>query len=168
MIRFMRMLGGISLILALSACSSIGKQDKVLSISGAIEVPIVVDAEKYWVDSGPLFIVSKAPLITFRVIDKEEIRFVGSEKSVYEFFVSSFSTPSGIAEEAFRNSHNDYKLNKIMRGGLTIYTLTKSNESKAYIVSKSMHFCLEVSAGGETSDLLFSNIINKARLTTES
>jgi hypothetical protein len=158
-------LGLMALLLALTACSTLDHKEKVLSISGVIEVPLTTESGKYWIDNGPLFIVNRNPLITYRVISKEELDFAGSDKPVYEFFESSFSTPEGVSEEAFRNSHNSYELNKQIKNGLTIYVLSKANESKAYIVSNSMHFGLEVYAEGPTSNVTLKNIITNTRLT---
>jgi len=63
-----------------------------------IEVPLVAESGKYWIDNGPLFVANRNPLITYRVISKDELEFSGAEKSVYEFFESSFSDPEGIAK----------------------------------------------------------------------
>ena len=161
----MTRLGLIALLVTLSACTTIDHKVKTISISGVIEVPLLAEGDKYWIDNGPLFVANKNPLTTYRVIDKEEIEFVGSEKPVFKFFESSFSEPEGIAEEAFRNSHDSYELHKQMINGLTIYVLSNSNESKAYIVSNSMHFCLEIYAAGPTSNAIIKEIITNAKLT---
>src|SRR5690554_6247309 len=93
------------LLIALTACSTSIHREKSISISGAIEVPLVEESNKYWIDNGPLFVANKDPLTTYRVISKQELEFAGSEKPVHEFFESSFSTPEGVTEESFRNSH---------------------------------------------------------------
>ena len=155
----------IALLATLSACTTIDHKVKTISISGVIEVPLLAESDKYWIDNGPLFVANRNPLTTYRVIDKEEIEFAGSEKPVFEFFESSFSEPEGIAEEAFRNSHDSYKLHKQMISGLTIYVLSSPNESKAYIVSNSMHFGLEVYAVGPSSNVIINKIITNAKLT---
>jgi len=157
--------GLVTLLVTLASCSTLDHRAKIISISGVIEVPLVAESGKYWIDNGPLFVANRNPLITYRVISKDELEFAGAEKSVYAFFESSFSDPEGIAEEAFRNSHESYELHKQIIRGLTIYVFSKANESKAYIVSNSMHFGLEVYVEGTTSNAIIKKIITNARLT---
>lgn len=158
-------LGLIALLVTLASCSTLDKKGKTISISGAIELPLSGESGKYWIDNGPLFVTNRNPLITYRAISKEELEFVGTEKSVYDFFESSFSTPEGVAEDAFRNSHDSYELRKQITNGMTIYIFSKADETKAYIVSGSMHFGLEVYAEGTTSNSIVTKIITKAKLT---
>ncbi len=157
--------GLLALLVTLTSCSTLDQRAKTISISGVIEVPLVAESGKYWIDNGPLFVANRDPLITYRVISKEELKFAGSEKPVFEFFESSFSAPEGIAEEAFRNSHESYELHKQIVSGLTIYVFSKANESKAYIVANSMHFGLEVYANGPSSNAIVKKIITNAKLT---
>ncbi|MCF6211590.1 MAG: hypothetical protein L3J88_08750 [Gammaproteobacteria bacterium] len=153
------------LLVTLISCSTLDHREKTISISGVIEVSLVANSGKYWIDNGPLFVANRNPLITYRVISKDELEFAGSKKTVYEFFESSFSDPEGISEEAFRNSHESYEFHKKIIRGLTIYVFYKANESKAYIVSNSMHFGLEVYAEGPTSNVIVNKIIDSTRLT---
>ncbi len=69
------------LIAATSACVSHNNSSVTfVSVSGKIELPIITPQNKYWLDTGPLFVVSQNPLISYRVIHKDEIEFSGSEK----------------------------------------------------------------------------------------
>ncbi|KEQ18700.1 hypothetical protein GZ78_00860 [Endozoicomonas numazuensis] len=144
-------------IIFLSGCSTIESKQKSLVISGNIELPILLENDKYWLDSGPLFISSLSPLITYRVINKSEIEFAESEKTVYNFIKSSFSNPEGISEESFYNSHKDYKLTKNNNNNIELFILSNREESKAYIVSESIDFGIEILI--QDSDSL--SVINK-------
>lgn len=153
------------LLIALTACSTSSHRGKSISISGAIEVPLVEESNKYWIDNGPLFVANKDPLTTYRVISKQELEFAGSEKPVYEFFESSFSTPEGIAEESFRNSHGDYEFSKVHRSGMDIYVFSNADESKAYITSRSLAVGVEIYVEGPKARDILSSITGKAKLT---
>jgi len=153
------------LLIALTACSTSIHREKSISISGAIEVPLVEESNKYWIDNGPLFVANKDPLTTYRVISKQELEFAGSEKPVHEFFESSFSTPEGVTEESFRNSHEDYEFSKVHRGGMDIYVFSNADESKAYITSRSLAVGVEIYVEGPKAGDILSSITGKAKLT---
>lgn len=158
-------IGIVGFLLVLTACSTVSTSQKNISISGVIEVPLPVDSDTYWLDSGPLFIVSKDPLVTYRVISKEELEFVGTEKPVYKFFRSSFLDPEGVAEESFRDSHDSYEHRKQHRDGMDFYIFSKSDESKAYVVSPSIEIGLEVQVTGPASISIVEEIIDNTQLT---
>ncbi|SFC11744.1 hypothetical protein SAMN05660479_01167 [Microbulbifer thermotolerans] len=124
-----------------------------------------LESNKYWVDDGPLFVVNRNPLVTYRVIDQEELGLYGSENTAYDFITSSFSNPRGVFEESFFNSHKEYDLLHKEKNGLDFYILSKENESKAYVVAKSIDNCLEISVFGANAHSVLSDIIDKARLT---
>ena len=155
----------VGLLIALTACSTSSYRGKSISISGALEVPLVENSEKYWIDNGPLFIANKDPLTTYRVVSKQELEFAGSEKPVYEFFESSFSAPEGIAEESFRNSHEEYEFSKVHKSGMDIYLFSNVDESKAYITSRSLSIGVEIYVEGHRSRHILTSIISNAKLT---
>lgn len=157
--------GLVILLMALAACSTLNHRGKSISISGAIEVPLIEGSDKYWIDNGPLFIANRDPLTTYRVISKQEIEFAGSEKPVYEFFKSSFSEPEGIVEESFRNSHEDYEFSKQHSSGMDIYVFSNIDESKAYIASSSLAIGVEVYVKGPRSKEILVNITTNTKLT---
>jgi hypothetical protein len=152
-------------LMALTACSTPSYREKSISISGAIEVPLIGDGDKYWIDNGPFFVSNRDPLITYRVISKQELEFAGSDKPVYEFLKSSFSEPDGIVEESFRGSHEGYEFSKLHRSGLDIYAFSSADESKAYISSSSIDFAVEVYSEGPRSIETIKTITNSAKLT---
>lgn len=154
-----------ALLIALTACSTSSYREKSISISGVIEVPLVEESDKYWIDSGPLFVANKDPLTTYRVISKQELEFAGSEKPVHEFFESSFSTPEGITEESFRNSHEDYEFSQAHRNGMNIYVFSNANESKAYITSRSLAVGVEIYVEGPKARDILARITSNAKLT---
>jgi hypothetical protein len=150
----------------LSSCSSVENNQKIISISGEVELPLPISSNKFWINSGPLFVASQTPLITYRVIEKKEIKFIESNKSVHDFINSSFLNPKGISEESFAGSHNEYKLESRKQNDFSIHALTKPNESKAYITSKKIDFGIEILINGENNQKLIKQIITKVTLTT--
>jgi len=155
----------VSLIFFLSSCSAVPVSPKVVSISGEMELPLSMESNKYWVDDGPLLVISKNPLVTYRVIGRDELNLSGSDKTAYEFMASSFSNPEGVFESSFFNSHKEYELIHKEKDGLVFYILEKENESKAYIAAKSISRCLEVTVIGTDAHLILSDIIDEVRLT---
>lgn len=153
------------LIFFLSSCSAIPASPKVVSISGEIELPLLLESNKYWVDGGPLFVVSKNPLVTYRVIDRDELNLSGSDNAAYEFMASAFLNPEGSFENSFLDSHKEYELIHKEERGLDFYILEKENESKVYIVAHSVAYCLEVAVIGSDAHLILSDIIDEVRLT---
>ncbi len=155
----------LALLVFFTACSAAPYTPRTISISGVIELPLPLDSKNYWIDSGPLFVSNTKPLITYRVISKEELEYAGSEKTVYEFLKSSFSDPEGVVEESFRISHDLYDFHKRHEGGIDIYILSMSGESKAYIASENMHIGVEVGVDGPKSNSIMNEIINNIKLT---
>lgn len=162
----MRTALAISLI-ALAACSTATQTQKTLSIFGRIEFPLVTDGDKYWLDAGPFFVASKNPLVAYRVISKEELEFIGSEKSAFEFFKSSFSNPEGLIEESFRESHKDYAFGTLKHRGLDIYLFSNKKEARAYVSAASLSFVVDVYSRGENSKEVIETIIKNAKFTEE-
>lgn len=158
-------LGSIILLFFVTSCSTTDYETKTISISGAIELPLVTKGERYWIDDGPLFIASRNPLVTYRAIKKQELEFAGTEKPVYEFFESSFSNPEDIVEQSFRNYHSSYELNEKSTSSLNIYSLSKHDDSKAYIASPFLNFGVEVYVKGNTSRIILQKIIDDVNLT---
>lgn len=155
----------IALVFFFSACTAVPPSPKVISISGDIDLPIPLGSNKYWMDDGPLFLANKSPLVAYRVIDKEELNLSDSDKTVYEFMVSSFSDPEGIFEKSFFNAHKEYDLKHKSKNGLEFYILNKKNEAKAYIVAKSVRSCVEVSVIGPDALLILDDIVSEVKFT---
>jgi len=152
------------LIFFLSACSAVPVSPKVVSISGEIELPLPLESNKYWLDEGPLLVVSKNPLVTYRVIDRDELDLAESEMTAYELITSSFSNPEGIFEESFSNSHKEYDIGYKEMGRMSFFILAKSNEAKAYIVGKSISSAIEIGVIGRDAHSKLLNIIDGVTL----
>jgi len=153
--------------LFLSSCAITPKpvnSEKTLSILGVMELILPIENQKYWLGEGPFFVLSKRPLVAYRVIDKTEIERLESVKTVYQFITSSFSNPKDIVEKSFFGSHNDYAVRFRQLGRLSIYSLTKADESKAYIVSDLIEVGVEVLVAGEGHEKLMEKILTKSVL----
>ena len=136
-----------------------------LSISGKINLPIITSQKKYWIDTGPLFVLSRDPLISYRVINKDEIEFSGSKKNVYDFFHSVYASPNGDSEISLAESYKSYKKSHQAIEGLDFHTYTGNGEIKTYITSKELAIGVEVYISGEENSHILSTIIKHANLT---
>jgi len=137
--------------LFLSSCAITPKpvnSEKTLSILGVMELILPIENQKYWLGEGPFFVLSKRPLVAYR----------------YQFITSSFSNPKDIVEKSFFGSHNDYAVRFRQLGRLSIYSLTKADESKAYIVSDLIEVGVEVLVAGEGHEKLMEKILTKSVL----
>ena len=152
------------LIILVAGCSTTSSNKKGLIVSGNIELPLLFESNKYWIDNGPLFVTSLKPLITYRVINKSEIEFIESDKSVYNFFKSAFSNPEGISEKSFFSSHKEYDMTQQNNNELEFYILSKNKESKAYIISESIDIAIEVLVQGTGSLSIINNITKNTKL----
>ncbi len=154
------------LLITISACVNHNNSSIThLSISGEIDLPIMTPQKKYWLDAGPLFVVSKNPLISYRVIRKNEIEFSGSEKSVFDFFQSVYTSPIGDSEdslaESYKNHQKSYELNR----GLNFYTYKNSYEAKVYVTSKKLDIGIEIFINSENNSIILKKIIENINLT---
>jgi len=139
--------------------------DKVISFEGFIEIPSVGESDKYWVTSNSFFMNNKDPLIAFDIMDKDDVQFIGSEKTAYDFLKSAFSNPNGDAENLFRTSFSSYSLEQKSYGEIKAFILSEGEEIKLFILSEKMPFALNVSIIGKDNKVILNKILSNMKLT---
>jgi len=155
----------LSLVLALSGCQTINSEragilqdtgeSKELILNGKVSLPLPTQYDKIWLNDSSIIISNSDVSTVYRWIDKEEIEFVGSGKSPYEFFESVFYNPREAEEKRFlegldntvkcsRSSVNDFEFCFFSNGG----------GRQIYILSKSLDFVVEVTSKGEEKEYI--------------
>lgn len=139
--------------------------EKTISFEGFIEVPVVVENDKQWVTRDSYFMNNKDPLIGFDIMDEDDVQFIGSEKSAYDFLKAVFSIPSEEIEKTFLSTFSSYSFEERNYGEIQVFVLSEGDEIKAFILSKSIPFVLNLSIIGEDSEIYLEKILNKMKLT---
>ncbi len=122
-----------------------------LTIANTLWLPKLIDEKEIIVDKGPVVImVSGDSYVSYRVIDKNEVKFIGSKKSPYSFFKSSFTNPQDITECSFIDGvrgvekRSYYDINDLeffvheMKVHITIYIISKSIDVVVEVTSKNL------------------------------
>ncbi|WDD99836.1 hypothetical protein [Thalassomonas actiniarum] len=129
------------------------KKAGAISISGLIKLPLLYDSKEYFIDDGPLFVMNKSPLAAYRVIDKQEIEFLGSSKSVYDFFIDAYHSPKEINEISFAESLANYNRKHTKKGTLEFLIYEKNQKVKIYVIAKELDFAVEATLAGNEKAL---------------
>jgi len=122
-----------------------------LTISNILWLPKLIDEKEIIVDKGPVVImVSDDSYISYRVIDKNEVEFIGSKKTPYIFFKSAFTNPKDIAECSFIDgvkgieNRSYYAVNNLeyfvheMGEDITIYILSEAIDIVVEVTTKNL------------------------------
>ena len=119
-----------------------------MTLGSQIEIPFL-SGTKYIMDSGPILSVElQEKRITYRMIDGDEIKFIGSDKSPNTYFRDAINTPSGMEcafVEAFRNSDEKWRTTI---NGLEVYIFSEGDNYKAYLMSPKIDFVTELLVRG--------------------
>ncbi len=160
------------LLLNITGCSSnktgginpsLYREDVNIVFLGALSLPLELDNKSIWVEKGPIVIVPNENNIAYRVIDKQELEFIGAIKKPYEFFKNAFNNPDDI-EQLFIDGFGEIT-NKSHHVGnnVEIYIIEIKDNLKIYILSPSLDFVVEVSSKDKSGKLI-ETIISKTYL----
>lgn len=140
------------------------KEDINLVFFGALSLPLEIDNQSIWVEKGPIIIAPNKNNIAYRVIDKQELEFIGSIKKPYEFFKSAFDNPSNDIEKLFIEGLGKIE-NKTyhMNSEVEIYFIEINNSLKIYILSSSLEFVVEITSKINSNELK-NKIISRTHL----
>lgn len=159
------------LVLALSGCQTVdlaradimqntgSKQELVLN--GRVSLPLPAQYEGIWLNKSSIIVSRPETSIVYRWIDKEEIKFVGSEKSPYDFFKSAFNNPGSAEEKRFLEGlENIVKYSYSADNDLEFYFFDNGGGQQIYILSRSLDFVVEITSKGEARGYIESIIQN--------
>lgn len=131
---------------------------------GALSLPFEQGSKSIWIDKGPIVIVQNEANIAYRIIDKQELEFIGTLKSPYEFFKSALNKPNDKIELLFmeglgKTNNSSFHMNN----NVEIFILEIKNTFKIYILSPSLDFVVEVTSK-INSNKFVEKIISKTHL----
>ena len=148
------------MMLALQACQTHnldGKggfksvsNEKWLILKARVSLPLPARYEKILLNDYSMIITAPEYSIVYRWIDKEEVEFIGSDKSPYEFFRRAFTDSASEEEKRFLEGL-DSKVSRSNSSSsdLEFYYFDNGNGQQMYILSKSLNFVVEVTYKGE-------------------
>ncbi|MCP3673433.1 MAG: hypothetical protein GY829_03025 [Gammaproteobacteria bacterium] len=142
----------------------LGKEDINLVFFGVLSLPLEFNNQSIWIENGPIVIAPNKNNIAYRVIDQQELNFIGAVKKPYDFFKSTFDDPSTDIELMFleglgRVDNKTYHTD----GELEMYFIEINNSLKIYILSSALDFVVEITSE-ISSNKLIKKIISKAHL----
>jgi len=108
--------------------------------------------------------MSKEPNISFEIMEEDEIKHLGSDKSPYDFLKSSLINPTGEIEKAFNYTFREYTFEQINKDSFEIFVLRNNDDIKAFIYSKHVPFVLDLSINGNDADIFLKQILNELKL----
>lgn len=130
-----------------------------LILNGRVSLPLPERYEKIWSNESSIIISQSDTSIGYRWIDKEEIEFIGSEKTPYNFFKSAFNNPSMAEEKRFIEGLGSIvKRSHSSANNLEFYHFDLESRQKIYILSGSLDFVVEVTSKGGSKRYLESII----------
>ncbi len=144
-----------------SVSSNLYKEDKNLVFFGVLSLPSELDKKNIWIEKGPIIM---APNLAYRVIDKKELEFIGTDKKPYDFFKSALNKPGDNIEELFVSGFGeiDNKSHHVV-DSVEIYVIKMKGNVKIYILSPLLGFVVEVTSKVNSTELI-KNIISKTHL----
>lgn len=124
--------------------------EKWLILRGRVSLPLPARYEKILLDDYSTIITAPEYSIVYRWIDKEEMEFIGSDKSPYGFFRSAFTDPASEEEKRFLEGL-DSKVSRSNSSSsdLEFYYFDNGDVQQIYILSRSLNFVVEVAYKGE-------------------
>jgi len=155
----------LALVVALSGCQNVGPENtnillgsgdrQELILNGRVSLPIPTRYDKIWLSKSSIIISQSDVSIGYRWIDKEEIEFIGSIKSPYDFFKGAFNSPSIDEEKRFiEGLGNIETYSYASANNLEFYHFDLVDKQKIYILSDSLDFAIEVTSKGGSKKYL--------------
>ncbi|WDE04199.1 hypothetical protein SG34_023085 [Thalassomonas viridans] len=137
---------------------------KELILNGRVSLPLSNDYEKLFLDDYSAIIAAPDYRVVYRWIDKDEVEFIGSDKSPYDFFKGALTNPTSEEEERFLEGLNSEVHQSVSSSGnLEYYWFDNGEGQQVYILSPTLSFALEVTYKGQGS-MFVDVIIEKSKL----
>ncbi|MCW8127550.1 hypothetical protein [Microbulbifer halophilus] len=118
-----------------------------LILQGKVSLPLPPAYDEIRPSNTVIIVTNGDSSIGYRTIDKEELKFIGSDKEPYDFFSSAFDNPKSQEETAFIEGLGEVESIKYKVSNKLDFHLLRLQESeKAYITSPALDFAVEVTA----------------------
>jgi hypothetical protein len=164
----MRTILALTILFFITACQSPPKelaiQSQNIVILGGISIPSPYKSNTLYLEAGPSIIAKGEVSISYGIIDNEKIKFLGSNKSPYNFISDSFEKRDQENEIIFFNLFSKYNIEKIIKNNLTFYKLTGNNDAHLYILSRDIDFVVDIYMKSKNEDFIDMIIQNSKTL----
>ncbi|MGI9280752.1 MAG: hypothetical protein ACR2PX_14180 [Endozoicomonas sp.] len=121
-----------------------------LIVKGKVSLPAPAGYEKVWFNESSIIFSKAGGSIIYRWIDQEEIEFIGSKKSPYDFFKGAFNNPETVEEKGFLEGlSSSVKHLASSEKNLEMYSFDYDDGRQMYILSDSLDFVVEVTFKGD-------------------
>ncbi|WP_062266569.1 hypothetical protein [Endozoicomonas arenosclerae] len=130
-----------------------------LIINSRVSLPAPIGYDKVWLIKSSVIVSKAGSSVVYRWIDKEEMEFIGSKKTPYNFFKSALNNPETVEEKGFLEGL-DSKVNRMAASdeSLEIYSFDHGEGQQIYILSDTLDFVVEITSKGYVSEY-FENLI---------
>jgi len=154
----------LAMMLFLAGCQSVNSGDseavrdkKVryeLVLNQRLSLPTPETYTKISSDEELVIFSGRENSVGYRWIDKEEVEFIGSNKSPYHFFNNVFNGPNTEEEKRFLEGFGKI-VNRsfVSTNSLEFYLFNLGGRQKIYILSGSLHFVTEITSNGDLRNL---------------
>ena len=136
---------------------------KELVLNGRVSLPIPDKYEKVLVDEYSTIVVAPEYRVVYRWIEKEEIEFVGSNKSPYHFFKSAFDNPTSEEEKRFLEGVKSGGVQYESSGDIEFYYFGNNEGRQLYILSQPLDFVVEVLYVGD-GDQYMDSVLTHSKI----
>lgn len=111
-----------------------------------------------------MIISSSEYAVVYRWIEQEEIEFIGSSKSPYDFFRSVFNNPTSDEEKRFLEGLTDEVHRPNAPSDLEFYYFDNGDGRQVYILSNTLSFVVEVTYKGDGDQRYINSVVTHSKL----
>lgn len=131
-----------------------GRTAAKLVINGGLLLPLPTQYEELWPGESSFIVRQKPSSIGYRWIDKQEISFIGSDKTPYAFFSSAFNSPADDVEYRFIEGLDAERITYTVRDGLEFRHASLKGNEKLYVLAERLPFVVEITAEKDSIDYI--------------
>lgn len=167
-------IAGIIMVLAIQGCQTDntkheaiteqGSIAKELVIKGQVSLPLPEAYEKVILEESAMIITAEKYTVVYRWIDQQEIEFIGSSKSPYDFFESVFNNPTSDEEKRFLEGLQYEVKQANSSKPLNFYYFDNGGGRQIYILSETLSFVVEVTYKGDNYQNYIDSVIKQSKL----
>ncbi|WP_347332902.1 hypothetical protein [Marinimicrobium locisalis] len=135
-----------------------------LILKGRVSVPLPESYKKVLLDEHAMIISAPEYSVVYRWIDQNEVEFIGSNKSPYDFFKSVFSNPTSDEEKRFLEGLKNEVHRPNSPSDLEFYYFDNGDGRQIYILSNILSFVLEVTYKGDDDNKYINSVVADSQL----
>lgn len=135
-----------------------------LIFKGRVAIPLPESYKKVLLDDYAMIISAPEYSVVYRWIDQEEINFIGSSKSPYDFFKSVFNNPRSDEEKRFLEGLKADVRRPNSPSDLEFYHFDNGDGRQMYILSSVLSFVVEVTYKGDDDEKYINSVVTYSKL----